>query len=131
MKTTTPTAEVTKTYRRLIPNTWWLQKQSYVLFMLRELSAVFVAIYAVFLLIQVYSVANGPESYAHWNAFFQSGWVILLHVVILAFVMYHMITWFKISGRIFGFGKLTPGVIVAANYVLWLVVTAGLVFVLV
>ncbi|MBI4714463.1 MAG: hypothetical protein HY760_00695 [Nitrospirae bacterium] len=119
----TASMEVTKTYKREMPNSWWMQKSSYVIFMMRELSSVFVALYAVFLLIQIYGLAGGAERYGAVAAVFQSGWMILLHLVMLAFILLHMVTWFKISGRIFGYGSLTPGMVTAANYVVWIIVS--------
>ncbi|MBI4715930.1 MAG: hypothetical protein HY760_08355 [Nitrospirae bacterium] len=127
MKSAPQTAEVTKTYRREMPNTWWLKKSSYVIFMLRELSSVFVALYAVFLLIQLYGIAGGPERYDSVAAVFQSGWMILLHLVMGGFILLHMATWFKISGRIFGYGSLTPGTVTAANYAVWVVASIAVV----
>ncbi len=126
-------AEVTKTYRRSIPNTWWLKKSSYFLFMIRELSSVFVALYALCLLSQVYAVSQGQESYAAWVAGSLSGRMILLHVVMLLFVLYHTVTWFRISGRIFGregSGALSPGAVTAVNYVVWIVVSVGLIYII-
>lgn len=125
---TTPATEVTKTYTRPIPNTWWLKRRSYLLFMLREFSAFFVALYAIFLLIQLYALSQGPESYGAWMAVFQSGWMILLHIVIGLFVLYHMVTWFKISGRIFGEKPLSPGAVTAVNYIVWIVVSIGIIY---
>ena len=125
MKPTAETVEITKTYRRPIPNTWWLKRASYFWFMLRELSSVFVALFAIFLLLQIRAVANGPESYADWLACVQSGWMTVLLGVILIFVLYHLTTWFRISGRIFGYGSLSPAAVVAANYIVWAMVTVG------
>ncbi|MBI5198082.1 MAG: fumarate reductase subunit C [Nitrospirae bacterium] len=125
MKAATPSAEITKTYRRNIPNTWWLKRASYFFFMLRELSSVFVAIFAIFLLLQIKAVASGPEGYADWLACVQSPGTMALLGISLVFVVYHLATWFRISGRIFGYGSLSPAAVVAANYIVWLVVTVG------
>lgn len=123
-----PSAEVTKTYRRHFPNTWWLKRRSYFLFMVREFSSFFVALYAIFLLIQLYAVSQGPERYEALTAVFQSEWMILLHVVIGLFVLYHMITWFRISGRIFGGGALSPVAVSIANYIVWILVSLGVIY---
>ena len=128
-----PLAEVTKTYRRSIPNTWWLKKSSYLLFMLRELSSVFVALYALCLLSLVYAVSQGPESYAAWVAGSRSGGMILLHVVMLLFVLYHTVTWFRISGRIFGregSGAPSPAAVTTLNYVIWIVISLGVMYII-
>jgi len=124
----TPAQEVTKTYRRSIPNTWWLKKRSYLLFMVREFSAFFVALYAILLLIQLYALSRGREIYGTWIEVFQSGWMILLHFVIWLFVLYHMVTWFKISGRIFGERPLSPGAVTAVNYIVWIILSIGIAY---
>jgi len=121
-------AEPTKTYIRPIPNTWWLKKRSYLLFMLREFSSFFVALYALFLLIQLYALSRGPESYNAWVTVFQSGWMIFLHIVIGLFVLYHTVTWFKISGRIFGGGALSPAGVTTVNYVVWILLSFVIMF---
>ncbi|MCC7201066.1 MAG: fumarate reductase subunit C [Nitrospirae bacterium] len=120
---TNPISEPTRTYRRPIPCTWWMKKGSYFIFMMRELSSVFVALYSIFLIIQFCAISEGPEKYNAVLSVFQSWWMILIHVVIGAFVLLHMVTWFRISGRIFGARPLTPGMVTVANYIVWAVVS--------
>ena len=124
---TNPISEVTRTYRRPFPGSWWLKKGSYFIFMMRELSSVFVALYSIFLIIQFCSVSEGPEKYNAWLVVSQSWWMILIHVVIGVFVLLHMITWFRISGRIFGAKPLTPAMVTVANYIVWVVVSIGII----
>ena len=50
-------------YRRRMPLFWWTRRRSYVTFMLREWSSLFVALFVVELLLLVGAVANGPEGY--------------------------------------------------------------------
>ena len=128
-----PAAEVTKTYKRTMPCTWWLKKSSYILFMLRELSSVFVALYALCLLSQVYAFSQGPDSYAAWVMGSLSRGMILLHVIMVLFVLYHTVTWFRISGRIFGregSGALSPVAVTAVNYIVWIVLSIGLIYII-
>jgi fumarate reductase subunit C len=125
------TPEVTKTYRREMPNTWWLKRPSYFFFMVRELSSVFVLIYVLLLLGQVASVACGADGFAASMEKFQSPWMILLNLVIAVFVLYHMVTWFRISGRIFGSGPLSPGAVTAVNYVVWVAASVAVIVFLV
>ena len=51
-----------------MPATWWLTKQSYFLFMLRELSSVFVALFLVVYLCQLYQLSQGPDAYSRLHA---------------------------------------------------------------
>ena len=86
-----------KLYHRKMPATWWLTNQSYFLFMLRELSSVFIAVFLVVYLCQIYQVSQGPDAY---SAFVQKlsspGWI-FFHLVALLFALYHSITWFQSS----------------------------------
>ena len=84
-----------KLYYPEMPATWWLKKSSYLLFMLRELSSVFIAIFLVVYLVQIYQLTRGPDAYV---AFAQKlsapGWVIF-HILALLFSIFHSITWFQ------------------------------------
>lgn len=99
--------------------------------MLRELSSVFVALYAIFLLIQLYALSGGLESYESVSSVFKSGWMIILHVVMWLFVMYNMVTWFRISGRIFGAKPLSPILVTVFNYIIWIIVSIVIIFLLI
>jgi len=80
-----------------MPATWWLTKQSYFLVMLRELSSVFIAVFLVVYLCQIYQLSQGPEAYSAFAQKLASpGWV-LFHLVALLFALYHSITWFQSS----------------------------------
>ena len=56
------------TYHRHVPNTWWLQRRPYILFMIRELTSVFVAGYCIFLLVFVFKLTEGADAYANFMA---------------------------------------------------------------
>jgi len=84
-----------KLYHPKMPATWWLKKSSYLLFMLRELSSVFIAIFLVVYLLQVYQLSRGPEAYvAFARKLSAPGWVIF-HILALLFSLFHSITWFQ------------------------------------
>ena len=86
-----------KLYHRKMPATWWLTKWSYFLFMLRELSSVFIAVFLVVYLCQIDQLSQGPEAYSAFAQKLASpGWV-LFHLVALLFALYHSITWFQSS----------------------------------
>ena len=84
-----------KLYHPEMSSTWWLKKSSYLLFMLRELSSVFIAIFLVVFLVQVYQLTRGPEAYvAFARKLSSTGWVIF-HILALLFSLFHSITWFQ------------------------------------
>lgn len=83
-----------KLYYPKMPATWWLRKSSYFLFMLRELSSVFIVVFLVVFLIQIYQLTEGPEPYvAFVQGLSSPGWI-TFHVVALLFALYHSFTWF-------------------------------------
>lgn len=84
-------------YHRKMPATWWLKKKSYFLFMLRELSSVFIALFLLVYLWHVFQLTRGPEAYIAFTQRLASpGWL-LFHLVALLFALYHSITWFQSS----------------------------------
>jgi fumarate reductase subunit C len=84
-----------KLYYPKMPATWWLKKPSYFLFMLRELSSVFIASFLVVYLIQIYQLTKGPEAYVAFVQKLNSPRWILFHLVTLLFALYHSFTWFE------------------------------------
>jgi len=50
----------------------WLQRWEYLRFVLREISSVFVAIFVVETLFQIYALSRGPEAYATFVNFLKS-----------------------------------------------------------
>jgi len=77
--------------------TWWLKKPSYFLFMLRELSSLFIAAFLVVFLIQIYQLTHGVDAYAAYIQKLRSpGWIIF-HLVAFLFALYHSFTWFYSS----------------------------------
>jgi len=89
--------EPSKLYHRKMPATWWLTKPSYFLFMLRELSSVFIAIFLIVYLCQIYQLTQGLDAYIAFARKLSSpGWI-FFHLVALLFALYHSVTWFQSS----------------------------------
>jgi len=81
-------------YRRPMDPNWW-RKPPYLNYTLRELSGVAVAAYGAVLFAGVIALTRGPEAYDGFLAFLRSPLSVLLHLVLLAAVIYHVITWFQ------------------------------------
>jgi fumarate reductase subunit C len=115
-------------YRARVSTWWWLGRPSYVAFILRELSSVFVAWSVVFLLLLVRAVGKGSSSYADFLDWAGTPWVVVLNVVTLAFVVYHAVTWFQLTPAAMVVrlrGRRLPGAAIAASaYAGWVVVSA-------
>jgi fumarate reductase subunit C len=117
-------------HRQRLPLLWWLKRPTYTLFLLRELSSVFVAWFVVYLLLLVNAVAEGPGAYQDFLDLSANPFIVVLNVVALAFVLYHAITFFNFTPRAMVVrlrGRRVPGPVVAGSvYLGWLVVSAFL-----
>ena len=80
--------------RQPVSTYWWLQKRAYFIFILRELSCIFVAWLVVFILMIVRAVSGGPASYQAFLEWSGSWPIVLLNVVSLLFVVFHAFTFF-------------------------------------
>jgi fumarate reductase subunit C len=88
--------------RRYRPRTsvfWWVHRRSYLLFVLRELSCVFVAWFVVYLVLLVAAVHRGSDSYQQFLEWSSRPWMVVLNLVALAFVVLHAITWFTLAPK--------------------------------
>jgi fumarate reductase subunit C len=121
-------------YKPRISTWWWTRKRSYTVFVLRELSSVFIAWFVVFLLLFVYAVGRGEAAYRDFLDWAGSPWVIALNVLALLFVLLHTVTWFSLTPQAMEVriddrkvpafhilaGQYT-GLVVVSLFVLWLV----------
>lgn len=114
---------------------WWIRKKPYVHFIVRELTSVFVAAYAVVLIFQLWALGQGPEAYEAIVSFFETPFSITLHAVILLAVIFHSITWFKLAptAMVLKLGKKRiPGsLIITANFLMWIVLSVAMVLLIV
>jgi fumarate reductase subunit C len=122
-------------YKPRISLLWWLERRSYTLFILRELSSVFVAWIVVYLLLLVRAVSGGAAEYQRFLDWAGSWWLVALNVVSLAFVVYHTYTFInltpqamvvklrnrRIPGRVIA-GSLYAALLVVSAILVWLVV---------
>ncbi len=118
-----PRPDRPKLFQPQMPVTWWLKHPKYFLFMLRELSSVFIAIFLVVFLVQIAQLPRGPEAYSAFvQKFSAPGWIIF-HIVALLFALYHSVTWFEATAKILvirrGEYRVPPKVVTAAGFGAW------------
>src|SRR5262245_59109010 len=126
------TASKVKQYVRPMPATWWLHNRHLGLFMLREVSAVFIGLYAAVLMVLLYMANRGPDGFRHFvDDTMKAPWWIATHVVFLIFALVHSVTFFNLTPKVVivrqGEDKVPDVVIAGAHYVLWLVVSVILI----
>jgi succinate dehydrogenase subunit C len=107
---------------------WWVGRRSYLVFVLRELSSVFVAWSVVFLLLLVHAVSQGGKQYQQFLNLSSNPWMLALNVVTLAFLVFHAITWFNLAPSAMVVrmrGKRVPrSWIAGAHYAGWALLSA-------
>jgi fumarate reductase subunit C len=121
-------------YRPRISTWWWTRKRTYFVFVMRELSSIFVAWSVVYLVLLVYAVGQGEAAYENFLDWAASPWVIALNILTLLFVLLHTVTWFSLTPQAMEVrmaGRPVPsfhiiagqytGLLVVSAFVLWLV----------
>jgi fumarate reductase subunit C len=107
---------------------WWLRRRSYLAFILRELSSIFVGWFVVFLLLLVHAVSQGESRYRAFLDWSGGTAVLALNVVSLCFIVYHAITWFNLAPKAMVLrvgGTRVPGFLIAgSNYLAWAMASA-------
>jgi len=111
---------------------WWLTRGSYLTFILRELSSIFVAWFVVYLVLLVRAVSRGDPAYQQFLVWSASPLIVALNLVTLLFVVFHAITWFNLapSAMVVRMGNrdVPPFVIAGSNYAAWVAVSGLLVW---
>jgi fumarate reductase subunit C len=125
------TASHPRWLRRQISPYWWLERGSYFVFMLRELSCVFVAWCVVFLLLLVRAVGQGDASYQAFLSWSGSPSVLLVNFVSLVFILFHAVTFFAATPQAMVVklaGNRVPGGLILASHYAGLVAASAVVF---
>jgi fumarate reductase subunit C len=107
------------TYRWTMPSTWWTRKRHYVFYMLREFTAIPMAAWLIWLLVEIKRAGNGSANYypSASTAF------VIFSAVCFVFASYHSYTFLKLAGVIIHIKLLDrvvpPRVIVLTMFGLW------------
>ena len=78
---------------------WWRRDRFFVRYMVREVTALFVAAYAFVLLIGMVRLSQGEAAYNAWLDALRTPWSIAGHVVLLIALGYHTWSWFAIMPK--------------------------------
>jgi fumarate reductase subunit C len=115
-------------YRRPVPLWWWLHKWTYFVFVMRELSSIFIAWLILYLLLFVRAVGRGESAYQDFLDDAASPWLVTLNLIAFAFIVLHTVTWFSLTPQAMVVrvrGRRVPGVaIIAGQYVALAAVSA-------
>ena len=75
---------------------WWKKNPFYVEYMIHEGTALFVVAYTIVLLVGLVQLGQGEAEWNGWLEAMKSPLSIVFHLVLLAAIVYHAITWFKL-----------------------------------
>ena len=118
-------------YRRPMSVWWWTRKRTYFLFVMRELSSLFIAWLVLYLLLFIRAVDRGPAAYADFLDRASSPWLVVLNVVAFAFLLLHTVTWFSLTPQAMVVslrGRRVPAAAIIAGQYAALAVVTGLIF---
>ena len=109
-----------------------MQRRSYTVHMLQELTSVFIGIFALILLWGIAAVADGRESYQSFLTSLTSPGMVLLLWVLTIVMFYHAFAWFSVTPKAMVVQRgeeFVPGSLIAgAHYAIWAVLTLVVLF---
>jgi len=121
-------------YRRPVSVWWWTRKRTYFLFVMRELSSLFIGWLVLYLLLFVRAVTRGEAAYDSFLDRAASPWLVAVNVVAFGFLLLHTVTWFSLTPQAMVVslrGRRVPaaaiigaqyaGLVVVSAFVYWLV----------
>ena len=111
---------------------WWRRNPFFIRYMVREATAVGVAVYAIVLTTGVVRLAQGEAAWNGWLEALRSPWSLLMHLVLLVAMFVHAKSWFEIMPKtmpmIFvGGRRLAAATITRTGWVATIVVSIALV----
>jgi fumarate reductase subunit C len=118
-------------YRRPMSTWWWTRKRTYFVFVMRELSSIFIAWFVVYLLLLLRAIGRGEAAYGDFLDWASSPWVVVLNVVALLFVVLHVVTWFSLTPQAMAVhvrGRPVPASLIIASQYVGLAVVSAFVF---
>ncbi|MDP6702458.1 MAG: hypothetical protein QGH25_22575 [Candidatus Latescibacteria bacterium] len=117
-------------YKPKMSPTWWLKSGRYFMFMMRELSSVFVAAFVLLFLYQLFLLTKGPEAYATFQNSLMTPKFLVFYAVAFLFSLYHTVTWLGVVGRVqvlrLGGFTVPPKMMTASTFVGFFVVSAAI-----
>ena len=111
--------EGSKEYPWRMPAAWWTRNRHYFFYVVREFTAVPLALWLLWLLVEIKRGGDGPGRYAPH----QSTAFVLFSFIVLLFALYHSYTFLSLTGviiRLKAFDRpVPPRLITLAMFGLW------------
>ncbi len=123
------TSTSSKIYRPEMSATWWLKSRRYFLFMMRELSSVFIALFVLTYLYELFLLSTGPEAYGLLQESLSKPAAVSLYGLALLFAIYHTVTWFQAASKIqvvrLGSWTMPGWMMIGGALGVWIVISAA------
>ena len=114
-------------YIRKVKRGWWLGQRRYVVYMVRELTCLFVGLYCALLVVGLFRLAQGAAAWDGFLAAISSPLGVLVQLTCLAFAAYHSITWFALTPKAMPLvvrgERVADRTIVGLHYAAWALVS--------
>ncbi len=114
---------------------WWLSNRHYTLYMLRELTSFFVAVFSLLYIWQVVQFASNPGGYNSYLGLVRNPVMVLFSIIALGFTLYHSATWFYLIGQVYplkiGETKTRPWQPLVVNLVLLVIISYAVIRILI
>jgi fumarate reductase subunit C len=111
-------------YRRAVKRSWWLGRRRYVIYMVRELSSLFILLYCAALVAGLTQLAAGEAAWERFLGAVTSGAGTAFQRLCLGFAVLHSVTWFALAPKalptLAGLPRATmTRAVIAAHYAAW------------
>jgi fumarate reductase subunit C len=111
-------------YRRDLKRTWWLGRRRYVIYMVREISSLFILLYCGLMVVGLSQLAGGPAAWDGFLAAITSSSGTLFQLLCLGFAVFHSVTWFAVAPKAMPrFARIhratVSRAVIAAHYAAW------------
>ena len=104
-----------RTYSWSMPSGWWTRNRHYFLYVVREFTALPLAAWLLWLLVEIKRAGDGPAKYSpHGSTAF-----VIFSVIVFLFSLYHSITFLNLSGVIIRVKHVPARMITLAMFGLW------------
>ena len=109
-------------YMRTMRRDWWLHRRSTFLYMMRELTSLFIGLYSALLALGLVQLARGSQTWDGFIALITSSAGVIFQLLCLAFALLHSVTWFALTPQAMPLPAPAKAVI-GAHYAVWVVIS--------
>ena len=98
---------------------WWLEQPRFIRYMMREISAVFIGIYVIVLIVGLFQLSRGEAAYDEFLASAEGSAGLTFAVFAMLFAIYHTYTWFQVTPKAMPLtlgGKRVAGAFIIATH---------------